>query len=415
MGGHVFVEAGLVRDLRVAGGEIEQPPLLSAPRHDQVHPSPRLRRQPAFEHLGVRIAEPDGQVDLRRRGAVGVELLQRRLQDVAFSGLAFLRRSRPRIERLPDLGTELGNELGAFDHAAAAHLKNLDHRAGRAQLEPERVAIAELDPRHLLLPRTLRLDRPDRIAQLGGLLEPLGGRRLGHPVAQSGHELVAPPFEKELRVLDRHPVFLLGAQLPDARGDAPLDVVLQARAAALTRNRLVARPNPEQPVSQRHRPAPERGRQVGAGVVVVVPLDAAGDEHPRERLARRQLQVRVVLVVPKQDVVLRAALLDEVILEGERLDDRVGDDDLEALRFVQQRIDPRAHALRAEVAPHPVAQDARLSDVQRVARLVVIEVDARLLRKTRYLGLEIADRHALHCEFWRSSEPFIIARGTRHS
>ena len=109
------------------------------------------------------------------------------------------------------------------------------------------------------------------------------------------------------------------------------------------------------------------------------------------------------------------ALLDQVVLERERLDHRVGDDDLEALRFVEQGVDARAHALRAEVAADAIAQHARLADVQRLARLVRVEVDARLLGKTGYLGLEITDRHALHCEFWRSPEPFIIARGTRHS
>ena len=216
-------------------------------------------------------------------------------------------------------------------------------------------------------------------------------------------------------MLHRHPVFLLGAQLPHARRDAPLDVVLEAGPAALAGNHLVARSDPEQPVRQRHRPPAERRRQVGPGVVVIVALDAARDQHPRERLARRELEVGVVLVVAEEDVVPRSALLDQVILERERLDDRVGDDDLEPLRFVEQGVDARAHALRAEVAPDAIAEDPRLADVQRFARLVGIEVDARLLRKTGYLGLEITDRHALHCEFWRSPEPFIIARRTRQS
>ncbi len=67
--------------------------------------------------------------------------------------------------------------------------------------------------------------------------------------------------------------------------------------------------------------------------------------------------------------------------------------------LVEQRVDARAHALRAEVAADAVAEHPRLADVQRVARLVVIEVDARLLRQPRDLALEITNRHGLHCEF----------------
>ena len=75
---------------------------------------------------------------------------------------------------------------------------------------------------------------------------------------------------------------------------------------------------------------------------------------------------------------------------------------------------PKWHdALGAKVAPHPVAQHARLADVQGFARAVGVDVNARLLRQPRYLGLEITDWHALHCEFWRSPEPFIIALQTR--
>ena len=43
----------------------------------------------------------------------------------------------------------------------------------------------------------------------------------------------------------------------------------------------------------------------GPGVEVAVALDPAGDQHARERLAGRQLQVGVVLVVAQQDVVAR--------------------------------------------------------------------------------------------------------------
>ena len=76
----------------------------------------------------------------------------------------------------------------------------------------------------------------------------------------------------------------------------------------------------------------------GTGVEAAVALDAARHEHARKRFVRRQLQVRIVLVVAQQDVVLGRALLDEVVLERQRLDDRVGDDDLEPGDLVEQRV-----------------------------------------------------------------------------
>ena len=58
-------------------------------------------------------------------------------------------------------------------------------------------------------------------------------------------------------------------------------------------------------------------------------------------------------------------------------------------------------AVGAQIAAHAVAQHARLADVERVAGVVVVDVDAGLLRQAGDLGLEITDRHAIHCPFWR--------------
>ncbi len=172
-------------------------------------------------------------------------------------------------------------------------------------------------------------------------------------------------------------------------------------ASALPGDDLVAGADAEQPVRQRHRPAAERGGQERTGVVVPVALHAPGDEDARKGLAGRQLQVGVVLVVAQQDVVARRPLLDQVVLERQRLHHRVGDDDLEALGLVEQGIDARARAVRAQIAADAVAEHARLAHVERVAGGVVVDVDAGLLREAGDLGLEITDWHAIHCRFWR--------------
>ena len=278
------------------------------------------------------------------------------------------------------------------------------------EFQAECVPVAELGARHLLLPRAQRLDRPDGVTNLRRLLVALLERRVGHALAQRAHELVVAPFEKELRVLDGHLVFVFRADFPDARRGAPLDVELEAGARALAGDRLVARPDPEQLVRQRHRPAGERGRHERACVVMRVALDAAGHQDPRKRLAGGQLQVRIRLVVAEQDVVLGRPLLDQVVFERERLDHRVGDDDLQAVRFVEQRVDARAGPVGPQVAADAVPQHPGLSDVQSLPLPVVIQVNAGLFRQPGHLGLEITDRHAVHCAFWRNPEPFIIPR-----
>ena len=133
---------------------------------------------------------------------------------------------------------------------------------------------------------------------------------------------------------------------------------------------------------------------------MVVPLHAPGDEDAREGLSGRQLQIGIVLVVAQQDVVARGALLDQVVLERQRFHDRVGDDDFEAVRLVEQRVDARAGAVGAEVAADAVAQHSRLADIERFVGVVEVDVDAGLLRQAGDLGLEITDWHAIHCAFW---------------
>src|SRR5205814_8345710 len=88
----------------------------------------------------------------------------------------------------------------------------------------------------------------------------------------------------------------------------------------------------------------------------------------------------------------------QIIREGQRLDDRVGDDDLEACYFIEERIGLGVGPVRAEVVAHPVAQRSCLPDVNRLARRVEIQIHPRLLGQPRDLLLEFADGHTL---LWR--------------
>jgi hypothetical protein len=152
---------------------------------------------------------------------------------------------------------------------------------------------------------------------------------------------------------------------------------------------------------ERHRFPREVRRQKRAGVEAAVALDPARHQHTRKGFVHRQLQVGVVLVVAQQDVVFRRALLDQVVLERERLDDRVGDDHVKPYHLVQQRVGFRIAAVGAEIVAHAIAERARLADVNRVAIRVEVQIDARLLRQPRDLFLEFVDGHTL---LWRVFE-----------
>ena len=138
---------------------------------------------------------------------------------------------------------------------------------------------------------------------------------------------------------------------------------------------------------------------------MLVFLDATGDQDAGEWLARGELQVGVVLIVPQQDVVLRNSLLDEVVLECERLDHRIGDDRFQPLRLVQKRIDSGADAVRPEVRSDAVPQHFRLTDVQSLAGPVEIQVNTRLFGQTADLPLEVLNRHAVDCGFYPELNP----------
>ena len=153
----------------------------------------------------------------------------------------------------------------------------------------------------------------------------------------------------------------------DAWRQAAFDVVLETRTSALAGDDLVAGADAEQPVSQAHRPPAERGRQERPGVDLAVFFDAANHLHPRERFGRRQPKIGVVLVVPEQDVVLRRPLLDQVVLERERLHHRVGDDELDPVGLVEERVGFWIGTVHAEIAADAIPQRARLPDVDRVA------------------------------------------------
>ena len=90
-----------------------------------------------------------------------------------------------------------------------------------------------------------------------------------------------------------------------------------------------------------------------------------------------ELDVGIGLVVAQQDVEARLPLLDEVVLERQRLFFVIDQDVVDAPRLGNQRTRLGVGELvLGKVAPHAVSQHFRLADVDDFAACVFVEVHA---------------------------------------
>ena len=278
------------------------------------------------------------------------------------------------------------------EHPALTHPHEHRHRVVPVACESDGVGVAGAD--HLHRHRLLQLLQPaERVTQLPRPLVVLGLARGDHGPAHPGPEVAGLALEELDHVLDHLPVVPL--RLPAHAGalTAP-DVIVEAGPVApLLGDRIVAAP---------HRiEAPDDGEgapqlaDVGVGSEVARPgnVPPPGDQHSGEGLAQRHRDRRVALVVLQPDVEAGTVLLDEIVLQDERLGlarhhDRldVGDQPLEQLV-------PRAGGeIAGEVAAHPTPEALRLAHVQHLARGILPEVDAGSLGQSVEFALELVGK-----------------------
>src|SRR5439155_6970980 len=218
-----------------------------------------------------------------------------------------------------------------------------------------------------------------------------------HPVHKLAHEQVGPTLHEQRDLVDPCPV-VLGADAPLARPRTPFDVEVEADLALL--EYLVrAGAEREQLPDRLDRRAQGEGRRVRAEVQSAVVLHATRVVDPRKRLGHRELEVEVVLVVLQPDVETRPVVLDEAVLEHQRLDLVGGGDELEVGRPAHElRHARRLGVSSREVLPQPVPQAQRLADVDDLRLGVAKQVNARALRdrlQPRLDRLFEGNRHVL--------------------
>ena len=203
-----------------------------------------------------------------------------------------------------------------------------------------------------------------------------------HLALQPRQQRLLLAFEEEHDLVDRPIVILLGL-IADARRQAALDVVLQARALAPAVDRLAAGPQRKDQTHQVDQLAQPVRVRVRPEVARPVVADHAREDDPRKRLVG-DLQIGIAFVVAQTDVERRLMPLDQVRLEDQRLD-LVGDDDRSN---VGDLLDHRRRARvvrRAllEIRPHAIAQRDRLSDVENLAVASDHQIHARRVRDLR--------------------------------
>src|SRR5438552_2173126 len=280
--------------------------------------------------------------------------------------------------RLSGVGSAVQRMTVVADHLALPHIGDFDEHVVSAPGVGDDVlvvAAAGQDP----LPVRDPLDRLQLIAVARRVLEVQPACRRFHPLLQLADQDVRAPFHEQRHLMDPRLV-VLGADPALAWSRTALDVKVEADLALLE-DLVRARPKRQELADGLHGRAQRLRRRVRAEVESPVVLHPARVVHTRKVLCDRKLKVEVVLIVFEPDVVARPVVLDQVVLEDERLDLVRRGHELEVVGFANQLRDLRGRRVaRREVRAQAVAQTQGLADVDHLAPVVAEHVDARALR-----------------------------------
>ena len=203
-------------------------------------------------------------------------------------------------------------------------------------------------------------------------------------------ELRLTAFEEHLRVADGFAIDLGSGEALDAGAEAALDVVLQAGAGMVAREVDLAAGQEEAAMDEVDDAMGEVAGEIGAVVGAAVFAQAAGDEDFGIAVAEGELDVRVGLVVAKQDIEAWLALLDEVVFKGEGLVLVVDEDvvDVDSLAHERAGLGVGLGAFE-QVGADAGAEVLGLADVDDFAVGVLVEVDPGLSREGADFFLEV--------------------------
>ena len=208
--------------------------------------------------------------------------------------------------------------------------------------------------------------RLDPVAQGGGAfkLHRVGG--VLHLTRQLGLHLRRLALQEALGVGDRHRV-IFRADLADAGRAAPFDLMQQARPGARVKGAVGAVAQQEHLLQLVQSPVHSTRAGEGAEIGALGRFRATVLADHREGMLRRDQDVGEAFVVAQQHVVARFQLLDEVLLQQQRLCLRPRCQEHHRRGFGDHPLDPAGMAGRAGVAGHARLEVARLAHIEHAA------------------------------------------------
>ena len=127
---------------------------------------------------------------------------------------------------------------------------------------------------------------------------------------------------------------------------------------------------------------------VRAEIAGAVAINPPRNKNARVRLVRDH-DIGVALIVLKADIVARLVRLDEVCLEDERLNLRIGRDDFHVGSFLDHRRDARLERLRSvEILADSIAQVLRFPYIEHRPLPVLELINSRQRRQVAQLLLQ---------------------------
>ena len=193
----------------------------------------------------------------------------------------------------------------------------------------------------------------------------------------------------------------LGRDQVDTGPRAALDLIEQARSRAIGEHRVLTGAQPEHLLQQQDGFLDRPGTWVGTEVAMAFVHRAAVIGHAWKLLTGRgaravlgrhagDFQIRIALVVAKENVVLGVLRLDEVVFEQQRLGLGPHHRRVQSHNLADHVPDARAAMVLAEIAGHPLFQIACLANVKKRILRIEIAIHARQGRQRGDLGQQFS-------------------------
>ena len=198
----------------------------------------------------------------------------------------------------------------------SAQMEQIHRDQRRLGVVGEDVGVAAFGRGHLLLLAHL-FHGVQQFMQRRGFFVAHGRAGVFHALAQFLRQILVPAFQEQPDGAHRFGVLLVGGQPLDARTQAAMDVIFEARMRVVARQIDIAGRHLEMPVNEVHQPVRQIAGKIRPEVGRAILAQPPGHIHARIPLGG-ELDVRISFVVAQQNVVARLPLLDQVVFERQR-------------------------------------------------------------------------------------------------